>query len=174
MGVRTFTLYDCGYMRNYILTANRANIPPQRRVLSGDLLVVCYEKKIKKVAPCIATERCLDFTTDETSNTRKERVQNLCVVIPDEGAYYLYSETINNPNVSMNGRWTAEWTLRKLEVVVGVDGWDRINSVDTDTCNTMRDFWNKMAKDPRAKHIFFIPYDSYGLQLLMKDIIETI
>lgn len=57
--------------------------------------------------------------------------------------------------------------------MVGADGWHRINSVGTDTCNTMRDTWNRMARDFRAKHVFFIPCDSHALQLLMKDIIET-
>lgn len=57
--------------------------------------------------------------------------------------------------------------------MVGADGRHRINSVGTDTCNTMRDTWNRMTRDPRAKHVFFIPCDSHGLKLLMKDIIET-
>ncbi len=74
----------------------------------------------------------------------------------------------------MNGRGTAYWTLKKIEKVVGIDRLHRINSVGTDTCNTMRDAWNQMARDPRAKHVFFIPCDSHGLQLLMKDIIETV
>lgn len=60
-----------------------------------------------------------------------------------------------------------------MENVVGPDGFDRINSVGTDTCNTMRDSWNRMERDPRTKHVFFVPCDSHGLQLLMKDIIET-
>lgn len=34
------------------------------------------------------------------------------------------------------------------------------------------DSWNRMERDPRTKHIFFVPCDSYGLQFLMKDIIE--
>lgn len=163
IGGQPFTLYDCGYMRDYILTANPVNIPPQHRALSSNLLVACYEKTIKKVAPRIAVKRCLNFTKDETSNIRKERVQNLCVVIPDKGAYYLSSKTVNNLNVSMNGRWIAEEILKKLETVVGVDRWDCINSVGTDTCNTMRDSWNRIAKNPRAEYVFFIPCNSHGL-----------
>lgn len=127
MGGRLFTLFDCGWVKDYILTANPANMPPTRRALSGELLIACYEKTIKKIIPCIAAERYLNFTTDETSNIRKERVQNLCVVIENQGAYYLCSDTINNPNESMNGRWTADWTTKKLDKVVGADGWHRIN-----------------------------------------------
>lgn len=104
MGGRPFTLYDCGWMKDYILTANPANMPPTRHTLSGDLLIACYEKTVKKITPRIASERYLNFTTDETSNIRKERVQNLCVVIQNQGAYYLCSDIINDPNESMNGR----------------------------------------------------------------------
>ncbi len=107
-GGRPFTLYDCAYMRDYILKANPAKIPPGRRILSGGLLIAFYEKTIQKVIPRITAERYLNFTTDETSNIRKEQVQNLCVVIQKDGAYYMCSETINNPNESMNGRWTAD------------------------------------------------------------------
>ncbi|MCJ1346197.1 hypothetical protein MMC31_004412 [Peltigera leucophlebia] len=137
MGGRPFTLQDCAYMRDYILTANPANTPPGRPKLSGELLIACYEKTIQKVIPRITAERYLNFTTDETSNIRKERVQNLCVVI-QEGAYYVCSETFNNPNESMNGRWTADWTLKKIENVVEIDGWHRINLVGTDTCYNER------------------------------------
>lgn len=33
---RPFTLYDCGWMKDYILTANPASMPPTRHALSGD------------------------------------------------------------------------------------------------------------------------------------------
>lgn len=104
MGARPFGLYNCTYMRDYILTANPANIPPHRRLISGELLIACYEKTKKKVVPRIASESFLNFTTDETSNVRKERVQNLCVVIPQEGAYYVCSEVVNNAASSMSGK----------------------------------------------------------------------
>ncbi len=99
----SFTLYDYAYMCDYILTANPANIPLGRRTLSGELLIACYKKTIQKVIPRIKSERYLNFTTGETSDIRKKRVQNLCVVVQEEGAYYMCSETINKPNESING-----------------------------------------------------------------------
>ncbi len=69
---RPFTLYDCAYMSDYILTANPANIPSGRRTLSGELLIAYYEKNIQKVISQITAERYLNLTTDETSNIRKE------------------------------------------------------------------------------------------------------
>lgn len=91
-------------MRNYILTANLANIPPHRRLISDELLIAYYEKIKKKVVPQIASESFLNFTTDKTSNIHKERIQNLCVVIPQEGAYYVCSEVVNNAATSMGGK----------------------------------------------------------------------
>ncbi len=38
----------------------------------------------------------------------------------------------------------------------------------------MRNIWNRMVRDLRARHIFFIPCDSQDFQLLMKNIIETV
>ena len=115
IGERPFILYNCAYMRNYILTANPANIPPKRQILSGELLIACYKKTIQKAIPWITAERYLNFTTDVTSKIRKERVQNLCVGNQEEWAYYMCSETINNPNESMKGRRTSDWTLKKIE-----------------------------------------------------------
>lgn len=59
----------CAYIRDYILTVNPANIPPYRRLISGELLITCYEKTKKKVVPRIASESFLNFTTDETVMT---------------------------------------------------------------------------------------------------------
>ena len=44
-----------------------------------------------------------------------------------------------------------------------------INSVATDTCSTMRSFWTKLGVNPRYKLSFFVPCDSHGLQLLIRD-----
>lgn len=147
IGRRPFTLFDCGWMKDYILTTNSANMPPTRHALNSELLIACYEKTVKKITPCIAAKRYLNFSTDKTSNIHKERVQNLCIIIEDQESYYLCSDTINNPNESMDGRWTADWTTKKLDKVAGTDRWHRINSVGTDTYNTMRDTWNRMARD---------------------------
>jgi hypothetical protein len=37
----------------------------------------------------------------------------------------------------------------------------------------MRSFWKKLEKDPRLTHAFFIPCDSHGLQLLIKDLLKV-
>jgi hypothetical protein len=56
-----------------------------------------------------------------------------------------------------------------------VDGdFSRVNSLATDTCSTMRSLWTLFNQDPDTKHVFTIPCDSHGLQLLIKNILEKI
>lgn len=72
IGGRPFTLFDYGGMKDYILTANPANIPLTRRAFSGKLLITCYKKTVKKITPCIAAKKNLNFTIDKTSNICKK------------------------------------------------------------------------------------------------------
>ena len=48
---------------------------------------------------------------------------------------------------------------------------ERLNSLITDTCATMRAVWNLMRKEPSLKHVFHVPCQSHSLQLLVKDIL---
>lgn len=67
-----FTLCNCMWMKDYILTANSTNTPPERYTLSGHLLVTFYEKTIQKILPWITAKRYLNFTTNEI-NIQKSR-----------------------------------------------------------------------------------------------------
>ena len=73
---RFFTLYDCGWMKDYILTANSANTSIGYCALSEDLLVKYYEKTIQKGLFRITAERYFNFTTNKTFNFQKKKVQN--------------------------------------------------------------------------------------------------
>jgi hypothetical protein len=48
----------------------------------------------------------------------------------------------------------------------------KMSSLSTDTCVIMQNTWSKLEKHPLLKHAFFIPYNSYSLQLLIKDILQ--
>ena len=49
---------------------------------------------------------------------------------------------------------------------------DRINSIATDTCSTMLKVWEILEQFDEFKHCLFIPCDSHGLQLLIKDLLD--
>jgi len=50
---------------------------------------------------------------------------------------------------------------------------ERLSSLSTDTCATMRKTWIGLKKHLLLSHAFFIPCNSYGLQLLIKDILGS-
>ncbi|KAG6080720.1 hypothetical protein E4U16_008195 [Claviceps sp. LM84 group G4] len=55
----------------------------------------------------------------------------------------------------------------------GTDILHRVNSITTDTCSTMIAFWRLLNEDPLTAHIFTVPCDSHGLQLLVKDVVTS-
>lgn len=70
----------------------------------------------------------------------------------------------------MDGETIAATTLAQLHVISGGD-LSRINSLATDTCPLMRKAWRVLQHNPEINHAFIVPCNSYGLQLLIKDII---
>lgn len=46
-----------------------------------------------------------------------------------------------------------------------------LNAFSTDTCNQMRATWKGLSLIPEFQHCFFIPCNSHGLQLLIKDLL---
>jgi hypothetical protein len=49
----------------------------------------------------------------------------------------------------------------------------RLSSLSTDICATMQKTWTGLKKHLLLSYTFFILCDSYGLQLLIKDILES-
>lgn len=48
-----------------------------------------------------------------------------------------------------------------------------IGSMTTDTCATMRLFWEFCEQSKELTHVVFAPCDSHGLQLIIKDLCES-
>ena len=48
----------------------------------------------------------------------------------------------------------------------------KMNSFAIDTCNLKRAVWDIIQHNPRFRHVFFVPCDSYDLQLLIKNILK--
>jgi hypothetical protein len=59
------------------------------------------------------------------------------------------------------------------ELSIWTDGnFERVNSINTDTCSTMRKLHDVLQAKPELEHVFFTLCDSHGLQLLIKDILQ--
>ena len=93
----------------------------------------------------------------------------MCIVTPIGAFYY---ETEDSKDQSQTAQMLFEWMMRRTEALVGSQGWWRFNSFITDTCNTMRAVWSLVEHDSRTKHVFCIPCDSHGLQLLIHDLLD--
>lgn len=94
---------------------------------------------------------------------------NLSVVIPGFGSFYLENENIGDK--TLDAQFFVNWFFRKSKKYCS--DLSRMNSLSTDTCSTMRSTWTGLAKNPSLSHSFFVLCDSYGLQLLIKDILQS-
>jgi hypothetical protein len=78
---------------------------PQHKEIAGPLLDLQYKLTTSKVDAILDAEPCLNFVTDESSNIRRQRVQNLCINTASYGAFYIRSETLGAG--TLNGEWNA-------------------------------------------------------------------
>ena len=85
------------------------------------------------------------------------------------GAFYLESEVVHEE--TLDGKWNADWLHKKFSTVASGD-FSRINSIATDTCATQKKAARILASRQEYQKIFFVPCDSHGLQLLIKNIVE--
>jgi len=116
----------------------------------------------------IAVMNLINIVTDESSNIRGSRICNISVHSPSGSLHYI-SEDIRAKQ--MTAIAAAQW-LRNHLITLSNGDLSRINSIVTDTCALMFAMWMEMQRFIEFNHCFFIPCDSHGIQLLVKDILE--
>ena len=128
-----------------------------------DLLV---KEEVEKV---IRSSYYLNIITDESENMSKDCIINISVNT-DKGTFHYCSE--NAGSLAFTAENLASWLMAKLGELIKGD-WGRINSFATDTCSTMLLLWRILAADQRLQlsKALFVPCDSHGLQLLIKDVL---
>ena len=171
MGARPFTLLDDRYFRQYLssLSGYFNYIPPSHSELAGGLLQKAYELVHREVLLMLENEDYLNIVMDESGDIADRHIINMCIVTPIGAFYY---ETEDSKDESQTAQMLFEWMMKKVQALVGKGGWWRFNSFITDTCNTMRAVWSLVQRDPRTKHVFCIPCNSHGLQLLIHDLLD--
>lgn len=90
-------------------------------------------------------------------------------VTTERGAFYNQNLDIGADTAS------AEYCAEKIEQrcqLITKGRLNRINSISTDTCDTMLKTARLLQATPSMKHTFMIPCDPHGLQLLIQDICE--
>jgi hypothetical protein len=143
--------------------------PPTGDQISRTFLPAIYKRIQKQVLTHVNNAAYLNLIADESSNIRRQRVQNLCVHIPGHGAFYWDSEVVNGD--TCDGDWHADWLDHRFQVISRGNTL-LINSVSMDTCATQAKASRILSARPPYKHVFFVPCSSHGLQLLIKDVIS--
>jgi hypothetical protein len=147
---------------------NPAYKPPTRKALAGPLLEKVYSNVKDKVDTVVQATKLLNIVTDESTNINKARIVNISIHTPS-GVFHWRSDDIGARQMtSVN---IADWTKHHLTKLCN-NQFKRINSIATDTCNAMLKAWEILEKFDEFKHCFFIPCDSHGLQLIIKDLLD--
>ena len=173
MSGQPFSLLENQYMYEYqtalLQTASIRYQPPGREALATTLLTEHFLSTKKEVEAILRLQDYLNIVFDASEDISGNRVQNISIVTP-EGAFYYATDC--SGSVRENAVSVHLWATKQIEGLVGPEGWWRVNSIITDTCSTMRAVWRLFNQDPKTQHIFTIPCESHGLQLLVKDVLE--
>jgi Protein of unknown function (DUF 659) len=91
-------------------------------------------------------------------------------ITTERGAFYY--ENINLGAKTIKAEFSSQLIKEKLQKITN-NQLARVNSISTDTCDTILKTARLLQASPSLKHTFMIPCDPYGLQLLIQDICET-
>jgi hypothetical protein len=170
-GARPFSTFAEPYMNKFISSLAPAFKIPDRDAFAGRILDPCYTETKAQVEEILKHARVINLIIDESSNINRNRIMNLCIHEP-LGPFCIKYEAV------LTGTWSAQrqakWLNEQLIILEESTGhkFPPVNSVATDTCAAMRSLWEELRKFERFQFTFFVPCDSHGLQLLIKDIIK--
>jgi hypothetical protein len=163
-------MYQEPSIKQFIKSLNLAYDFPSAYLLVNRLLDDCYEKTFGQFVRVLRKCKILNVFIDEFSTINRDRVINACILI-EQGLFCLKYEKVSKGTffAERQAEWLVE-LLDDLEKKIQFN-FSMINCVMTDTCSTIRKFWAILSKIPRFKYSFFVPCDSHGLQLFIKDIV---
>ena len=161
-------MFENPFAKKFLHALNPAYIPPSRKTISGSLLDSAYAFTKTQVEAVIVALPNINIVTDESSNIAGSRICNISVHSPSGSLHYI-SEDIKAKQ--MTAAVAAQWLRNHLSTLSNGD-FSRINSITTDTCATMFAMWQELERFTEFKHCLFIPCDSHGIQLLIKDLLQ--
>jgi hypothetical protein len=165
-----FDIFEGHYLSRFLKQLNPAYTVPSRKLLSTTILNECYDETRNDVLGIIKRSNIVNLITDESSTSAKDRVINFCIHTT-RGPLHIKRALV--PLGASSAEKQAAGiciALDEIEAEIG-QKLPGINSTATDTCGTMRKLWKALRGDRRFKHTLFVPCDSHGIQLLIKDIV---
>jgi len=171
MGAHAFRAFEDKHMSDFLvdLSGNTWN-PPTRRRIAGELLDSCYKRVETKVNIYLKPQETFHFIIDETTDQNSNRMINLSAIQKPFGSLFLANRDAKDARLS--AKFFLQWFLVESQRYTGGNT-QRIGSMTSDTCATMRNFWALAEAEPSLSHVIFVPCDSHGLQLLMKDLLQV-
>jgi Protein of unknown function (DUF 659) len=111
----------------------------------------------------------LYISFDESNDVANNRIMNISITIK-RGAFYY--KNIDLDAITVSAELCAEKIKQQARSITNGQ-LKRINSISTDTCDTILKTTRLLQAFPSFQHIFMVPCDPYGLQLLIQDICES-
>jgi hypothetical protein len=170
-------VYNCGLslgffehpaVKAFLYRLRPAYYPPNRNQLDSKLLDQCYEDTKKEVEDYIDSQGQLAISFDESNNVASDRIMNIAITT-ERGAFHY--KNIDLGAATISSEFCAEKIENRLQVITK-NQMNRINSISTDTCDTIFKTARLLQSFPGLKHTFMISCDPHGLQLLIQDICE--
>src|SRR5436853_1767000 len=160
------SLFDSDQMKEFLHQLNPAYKPPCRKAVSGPLLDEVYSHLKAEVEMTLASIHQFNIITDESTNINGSRIMNL-TIHTNTGSLHWISEDIGAKQLTAEE--IVKWIKLQLQLITN-NNLQHVNSIATDTCSAMQKMWNELHNTSELQHCFTIPYDSHGLQLLIKDL----
>lgn len=156
---------------------------PSRNTLANSLLDDEFQEVSAEVNRQLHSETLINLTADETTSRTRCRILSICANIHGLGAFFLDSQSLFGEFVG--AEFVSEWIIKHIDQLLNPEGQNltledritrlqRLNSICFDTCETQLAAMRSLKANPALKHVFFVLCESHSLQLLFKDIIESV
>lgn len=164
---RPFNLFESQRWHRFFARIKPGWMPPSRKTITSLLPSVGQEVR-NEVLRQIRASDFFNIIFDASDNVSHHRIVNISVQLPDGPTFYWKTFDTGNERHTAENWVKLIWT----EMLYLCDNNPaRINSICTDTENTMRSVHDLLGKLPVLRHVSFSLCDSHGLQLLIKDIL---
>jgi Protein of unknown function (DUF 659) len=140
--------------------------PPCRKRLSTALLEDCYQHVKAEVEEYLEKQDNLCISFDESNDIANNRIMNISITT-ERGAFY--HENIDLGATTVSAKFCAE-KIKQEALSITKGQLQRINSISTDTCDTMLKTARLLQALPSFQHTFMVPCDPHGLQRQLSEL----